>query len=29
VAAHPGDRGMKALADAIVQAITQRDAALR
>ncbi len=29
VAAHPGDRGMKALADAIVQAVIQRDAAPR
>jgi hypothetical protein len=29
VANHPGDRGMKALADAIVQAIMQRDTALR
>jgi len=29
VASHPGDRGMKALADAIVQAVMQRDTALR
>jgi len=29
VAGHPGDRGMKALADAIVQAVLKRDAARR
>ncbi|MGA2660271.1 MAG: hypothetical protein ABSH34_22470, partial [Verrucomicrobiota bacterium] len=29
VANHPGDKGMKALADAIVQAVIQREAALR
>jgi uncharacterized protein len=29
VASHPGDRGMKALADAIVQAVLQRDTAPR
>ena len=29
VAGHPGDRGMKVLADAIVEAILQRNTALR
>jgi hypothetical protein len=29
VAGHPGDRGMQALADAIVQAVLQRNAVPR